>query len=169
MVSPIVVHVIGFTAFILILSIVIGYVGYKTYTLIIESEKNSLERIAESISLQIQYVLWLDTNISVTLRYPLESTYDRMYNIEVGSGAVLGGKYGFLKDKLSDNAIYVLAISVDGRAYGYSLVTINSTKKPIYLSPNPAVFGSGTVTVVEKTDYLTRIEIKIYIKGVKTS
>ncbi|MEM1555008.1 MAG: hypothetical protein QXM54_00510 [Desulfurococcaceae archaeon] len=169
MVSPIVVHVIGFTAFILILSIVIGYVGYRTYTLILESEKKTLEKIAESISLQIQYVLWLDTNISISLRYPLESTYDRMYNIELGSGNVLKKKYPFLSNELNDNALYVLTLSVDNRVYGYSIITMNSTKKPIYLSQNPSVFSSGSITVIEKIDYLTNIRINVYIKGVKTS
>ncbi|MEM1662009.1 MAG: hypothetical protein QXP72_04860 [Desulfurococcaceae archaeon] len=169
MVSPIVVHVIGFTAFILILSIVIGYVGYRTYTLILENEKKTLEKIAESISLQIQYVLWLDTNISISLRYPLESTYDRMYNIELGSGNVLKKKYPFLSNELNDNALYVLTLSVDNRVYGYSIITMNSTKKPIYLSQNPSVFSSGTITVIEKIDYLTNIRINVYIKGVKTS
>lgn len=168
MVSPIVVHVIGFTVFILILSIVIGYVFFKTYELIVSNERKTLETIAHSISLQIQYVLWLNTNITISLRYPLESIYGRMYNVEIGSGLMLKEKHGFLKDhNLRDNAIYVLAISVDNRAYGYSIVVSNSTSKPIYLSKNPVVFSSGTITVVEKTDYLTRIQMNIYIKGVR--
>lgn len=169
MVSPIVVHVTGFTVFILILSIVIGYVFFRTYELIVSNEKRTLEIIANSISLQIQYVLWLNTNITISLRYPLESIYGRMYNIEVGSGLALKNKHGFLQNHdVRNDSLYVLTISVDNRAYSYSMITVNSTNKPIYLSNNPILFSSGTVTVLEKTDYLTRIQINIYIKGVRT-
>lgn len=166
MVSPVIVHTVGITVLILILAVVMGYVWFKTLDLIVSNEKHNLQEIADSIAFQIQYMLKINTNISLTLRYPVYSIYDRMFNVEIGSGRALKGKYGFLTN-LRNDAIYVLTISVDYRAYGWSFIVDNSTKPYIYLSKNPFVFSSGTIVVIDKSIIKDRVELNINIVGVR--
>lgn len=166
MVSPVVVHTIGVTALILILAVVTGYVWFKTLDLIVSNEKHNLQEIADSIAFQIRYMLRVNTNFSLTLRYPVYSIYDKMYNVEVGSGLALRGKYGFLTNLRSD-AVYVLTISVENRAYGYAFIVDNTTKPYIYLNRDPVAFSSGTIVVADKNVYMDRVEININIVGVR--
>lgn len=166
MVSTIIIHIIGFTALIAVLAIVISYIGYTTYSLIIDNEKKNFKKITDSLALQLRYVLGVETNISIVLRYPIEAIYNREYNLIIGSGEAIMDKYSFITG-LDPNTIYVVAVDLASKVYSYTTIVENSSTKPIILSENPKIFGSTTITVVEKIDMGNYIYLDLEIKGVK--
>ncbi|OYT37641.1 MAG: hypothetical protein B6U89_07030 [Desulfurococcales archaeon ex4484_58] len=166
MVSTIVVHLVGFTTLMIILFMVIGYVGINTYMLIAENEEENLEKIVNSLALQLRYILKIKTNFSLTLRYPLEVIYGRQYNILIGSGEAIMNRYSFIRE-LDNNTIYVIAVDLSNYMYRSAIIAVNSTSKPLLLSEDPKIFGSGTVTVVEKIIYNNCIYLNIIVKGVR--
>ena len=168
MVSTVVVHVIGFTALIAVLAIIIGYIGYTTHSLIMDNERKNFEKITESLALQLRYLLRVSTNLSIVLRYPLEVIYNREYNIIIGSGRAIMENYDFISG-LDNDTIYVVAADFSNYVYAYTPIVENISSKPIVLSENPKIFGSATITVVEKIDMGDSIQIIISIKGVRKS
>ncbi len=168
MVSTTIVHIIGFTALIVVLATVIGYVGYNTQLLIIENERKNFEKITEALALQLRYLFEVNTNMSIMLRYPLEVIYNREYNIIIGSGEAITKTYSFVTG-LDSNTLYVVAVDFTSQVYTFSPITVNSTSKPIILNENPKIFGSTTITVIEKIDTGNHIYLNIVIRGVRKS
>ncbi len=166
MVSTTIVHIIGFTALIVVLATVIGYVGYNTQLLIIENERKNFEKITEALALQLRYLFKVNTNMSIVLRYPLEVIYNHEYNIIIGSGKAITRTYPFITG-LDENTLYVVAVDFTSQVYTFSPITVNSTSKPIILNENPKIFGSTTITVVEKIDAGNYIYLDIVIRGVR--
>ncbi len=166
MVSTVIVHVIGFSALLAVLATVMGYVSFTTYNLIKENEEENLAKIADSVSLQLRYLLKVNTNFSITLRYPLEAIYNRQYNILIGSGKAIMDEYGFISG-LDNDTLYVVVVDLSNNRYASSAVAKNSTYLPLILSENPKIFGSTTITVVEKKIYSDHIELNIVIRGVR--
>ncbi len=168
MVSTIVVHLVGFAALIAVLATVIGYVGFTTYSLIAENEEKNFEKIVDSLALQLRYLMKINTNFSMVLRYPVEVIYNRRYNILIGSGEAITRDYPFITG-LSNDTIYVVAVDLSNGRYAYSEIVVNATTKPLILNENPKIFGSGTITVVEKIVYDDYVYLNIVVKGVRTS
>ena len=168
MVSTTIVHIIGFTALIAVLATVIGYVGYNTQLLITKNEEKNFEKITEAVALQLRYLFEINTNISIVLRYPVEVIYNREYNIIIGSGEAITSTYSFITG-LDSNTLYVVAVDFTSHAYTFSPIAQNFTSKPIILNENPKIFGSTTITVVEKIDTGNYVYLNIVIKGVRKS
>lgn len=148
MVSSAIIHVIGTTSLIAVLTIIMIYVSTTTHLTLVENEEKNLQKIADSITLQILYVLQVDTNISLRLQYPVEAISNHKYNIYIGSGASLTG---IISGQLDPDTIYVVLKDPSNNVYAYSLVVKNSTSRPIILRNNPIVFGSTTATIIVKT------------------
>jgi len=163
MVSAAIVHVIGTTALIAVLSIVLIYTSTTTYIMMQTNEKNNLQKITDSLALQLNYLLKINTNMSLRLQYPVEAIYGHKYNIYIGSGKALEQLIG---EDLEDDGIYVLARDPSNNIYAYSFITYNATTLPIILEKDPAVFGSTTLTLINKTLIQDFIYISIRVQGV---
>lgn len=163
MVSSAVIHVIGTTSLIVVLTIVMIYVSTMTYITLVENEKKNLQKIADSITLQILYMLQVDTNISLRLQYPVEAISDHKYNIYIGSGSSLEPVIG---EPLDPDAIYVVLKDPSNNVYAYSLVVENSTSRPIIIRGNIIIFGSTTATILVKTLTSTGIILEAHIMEV---
>ena len=168
MVSSAIIHVIGTTMLIAILFLVIIYTSTSTYTLIVSNEKENLQKIANSIALQLTYLLYIKANSSLSLNYPVMSIYDSEYNIIIGSGSAIKSRYPFISG-LDNESIYVVTTDPSNNIYTYSFVVKNSSNQLIIINPNPQIFGSTTITVVEKIIEGNKIIITCRIEGWKTS
>ncbi len=169
MVSTAVIHVIGTTILLAILTMVSLYVYTEATITMYTNTKRNLQLVAELVALQIKYLLYANTNISQILDYPVEVAYGKYYNIYIGTGSALNNKLQVLP-QLTSTALYAVAILPDETIYGYALI-LNSTtfsNKPITLSEDPMLFGSSTITRINVTVLSDNILIKHVIEGIKT-
>ncbi len=149
MASPSIIHIIGTTAFIIVLIMVTAYVFASTGILIKENEDKNMGKILDSLRLQLQYVLEVNTNMSTHLNYPLYVIGDRPYNIYVGSGDRLENQLGLNENLTSDEIILLIRDPANGH-YKYIVIAENSSSYPIFLNKNPIVFSSTLIIYVEK-------------------
>jgi len=181
MASSLITTIIGTTAFILILFIVIGYTGFRTLTLMHDTEVKTYEKIATSIAYQILLVTAVKSNNSALLNYPVEGAYNRLYEIAIGNGTTLSNRYRFVTGLL-DNYIYVLIVDPVSTSYGFAPLFPNSTKAPVVITEAQnlntgekscshdgyMLFTSNSAVLVEKSIGTNKIILTCKFMGVKT-
>jgi hypothetical protein len=165
MASPTIIHVIGTATLIAVLIIISSYIFTSTQITIRDNERKNLEKIVDSLRLQLIYLLKINTNISLRLMYPLYAIYDHEYNIYVGSGYALMNTLSILGEELDPNGIYVVAVDPSNNVYSYAYLVENATTKPIILSRNPVVFGSSLIVYAVKTLTPNNIYLDFRIEG----
>jgi len=179
--SSMVTTIIGTTAFILILFAVIGYTGFRTLTLMHDSELNTYEKISASIAYQILLVIAVKSNNSALLNYPVEGAYGRLYEVAIGNGTTLTNRYRFVTGLL-DNYIYVLVVDLVSASYGFTPLFENSTTAPVVIveaqslgagekscSHNGLIlFTSNSAVLIEKNVASNKILLTCKFMGVKT-
>jgi len=168
MVSSAIIHVIGTSMLVMILLFVIIHTSTSTYLLIISNEKDNLEKIANSIALQITYTLYINTNTSIELNYPIVSIYNSEYNIIIGSGSSIKSLYPFIKD-LDDDSIYVIAFDPANNVYAYAFLASSTSTPSITVEPDPKIFSSSSIAIVEKIIEGNNIVLRCHIVGWKIS
>ncbi len=166
MVSTAVVHVIGSTAFIVLIVFTIAHVTSTMKIMEKDLTREYYEKIADSISVQVLYCLFKNSNLTLKMEYPVTVGYNKPYNIIIGSGEMIKSKYPFLTGLTSSN-IYVVVISTDNNIYAYRIIVGKSyNNKIIVLNKDPALFGSTTLTYINITVLRDSIYIDFIIKGV---
>ena len=163
MVAPIITHVIGITALLAIMMIIIMYVGFMTQTMMYENVKKNLEMVSQSLAMQIYYGISSDTNMSLQLDYPLIVGKNTFYNIYIANTSYILGVAPFLSDKLQPSQLYVLVMTPDKQVYAYTPVcNITFNGKTILVQNNMIVIGSGTAATLAIEINSTNIYITIY-------
>jgi len=173
--------IIGTTAFIFILLAVVGYTGFRTLTLMRESEVKAYEKISASIAYQILLVMAVKSNNSALLNYPVEGAHDRLYEVAVGNGTTLMSRYRFVTGLL-DNYTYVLVVDPVSTTYGFTPLFENSTTAPVVIVEAQSLgagekscshdgfilFTSNSAVLIEKNVASNKILLTCKFKGVKT-
>ncbi len=149
MVSPIITHVIGITALLAILTIVIMYTGFMTQVVIYNNIKNNLEYVSQMIAIQIKYGIYSDTNTTLTLDYPVVVGNDVYYNVYLGNGTVLASLFPILSSKLEPTGIYVVTATPSKNIYAYTYVCNTTYAGKAIVIPNKYIlFGSGSIAKI---------------------
>jgi len=168
MASPILTHVIGYTAMMAILFMVISFVSSDIAWLRTSLASRIYGDIARSIALQIRMGLELHSNTTYILEYPIEAIAYEEYSIAIGNGSILKQRYDFLKyQQLNDSTIYVLVLSFD-KIY-HEIEAIETTNNVIikYYNFTGPEFGSRALINIMITFYNDHIELGIVFNGVK--
>lgn len=163
MVAPIITHVIGITALLAIMVIIIIYVGFMTQAMIYENVHKNLERVSQSIAMQLLYAISSNTNMTIQLDYPIAVGKNVLYNIYIGNTSYILQVAPFLSGRLAPSQLYVLAMTPDKNIYAYtSVCNITYNNRLIVVENNLLVIGSGTVTTFVININSTNIYISIY-------
>ncbi len=166
--SPVVVHVIGSTALMVVLYTVMLFTAFVSGYVVNTSERNVLVAAAESISLQLKYAINSRTNTNVSLDYPLWSSSNRPYNIIIGNGSSIKARYSFL-NHLEDGTIYVVTLSIDMRVYGVSEVCNGSFNGyHVVVSGGLALFGSTRLVTLNQYVIGNKIILDFVVVGEKS-
>ena len=162
MVSPIITHVIGITALLAILTIIIIYTGFMTQVVMYNNIKNNLEYVSQMIAMQIKYGIYSDTNTTLTLDYPVVVGNNVYYNVYIGNGTVLANVFPILSDKLESTGLYVITATPSNDIYAYTYVC-NTTYagKEIVVVNGYILFGSGSIAKITINTTTTSITISI--------
>lgn len=168
MASPIFTHIIGYTAMMAVLFIVILFVSSDIGWLRTSLAHRVYGDIARSIALQIRMGLQLYSNTTYILEYPIEAISYEEYRIAIGNGSILKQKYPFLlNQQINDSTIYVLVLSFDSTYYEVQPIeTMDSVIIKYYNFTGPE-FGSRALINIRITFYKDYVELGIVFTGVK--
>ena len=163
MVAPIITHVIGITALLTIMMIIIMYVGFMTQTMMYENLDRNLEYVSQSIAMQLLYAITSDTNMTIQLDYPMVIGKDAFYNIYIGNTSYILRVAPFLSNRLEPSQLYVLTMTPDENVYAYTPVcNIFYNGRTIVVEDDLIVIGSGTAITLAININSTNIIISIY-------